>query len=111
MPLSSDLAILRVARLTVPPGGEPPSEVAWGTTVLPVESGTPSVRLDAPEFAGQGLDPVQNDAALGAGGRFVIAPGRRYAVRDDGPVPAVALDVAILPSETLSPTLGSGEWP
>ena len=107
LPLSIGLAYLRVARLTVPPGGGLPSAVAWGTTVLLVESGTLSVWVDDADVAEQGLEPDQFDAALGAGERFVVAPGVRYAVRNDGPMPAVALAITVAPFS--SPASNGGE--
>jgi quercetin dioxygenase-like cupin family protein len=106
---STDPATLRVARLAVPPGSEPQAEVAPGPTVIMVASGTLLVRVDG--AVGQGLDAARSETALGAGERLVIAPGARYAVRNDRPTPAEALVVAIVRVATPTPMLGPGEPP
>ncbi len=97
IPRSADPIVLRMVRLTVPPGVRLPPEVASGPTALLIESGTLSVWVDNRGVIGQGLDPVQIDAVLSAGDRLVIVSGARYAVRNDGPSPAVALVVANVP--------------
>jgi hypothetical protein len=101
LPLATGPVVLRVARLVVSSGGALPPEEASGWTVLMVEAGSLSVRVDGAALAGWGLDPSQFDAPLSAGGRLVIVPGARYAVRNDGVTPAVALVVAIEPVETM----------
>ena len=111
VPPSTGTATLRVARLTVPPGVGPPPEVASGPTVLMVETGALSVRYDGAVWVGQGLDATQTETVLGYGERLVLAPGARYIVRNDGPTPAVALVVTILPVETATPMLGPAEPP
>ena len=95
-------------RLTVPPGVRLPPEAASGPTALLIEYGTLSVWVDNLVLIGQGNEPAQIDAALSAGDRLAIVSGARYAVRNDGPTPAVAFVVAVVPVETPAPTLGAG---
>lgn len=100
LPPSTGPATLRVARLTVPPGGGLPSAVAPGPTVLTVESGALTVRVDGAVWFGPGLDAAYSDTVLRHGERLVIPAGARHAVRNDGPTPAVALVVMIHPDES-----------
>jgi hypothetical protein len=94
-----------VARLTVPPGVGLPLEVASGPTVLLVEAGTLSVRIDGAFSAGPGLDAAYPDTMLSSGERLVFAAGERYAVRNDALTPAVALVVALV---SVDPSLDGG---
>ena len=105
--LAAGPANLRLARLTVPPSGALPSEVAAGPTVLLVESGILSVRGNAPFFPGDGKDPARFDAGLRTGERLALDAGARYTVRNDGPTTAVALVVAIVP--LISPATNDDE--
>ncbi len=112
VPRSADPIVLRMVRLTVPAGARLPPEAASGPTALLVESGTLSVWVDNLVLIGQeGNEPAQINATLSAGDRLSIASGARYAVRNAGPTPAVALVVAIVPVETLAPTLDAGARP
>jgi hypothetical protein len=97
--LSAGSAHLRVTRLTVPPGVGLSSEAVRGPTVLLIEAGTVAVRIDRSDIGGTGLEAVNTAAVLGPGEPLIVAPGERYAVRNDGPAPAVALLVAIVPVE------------
>jgi hypothetical protein len=67
--------------------------------VLLVEVGTLEVRVDSADAAGSGLEAVKTAAVLGPGEQLVVALGERYAVRNDGPAPVVALLVEIVPVE------------
>jgi hypothetical protein len=98
-------ATLRLERLTLPPRTGLPPEVTSGPTVLLVEAGTLAVQTYGATYVKQGLDAAQVDTTLSAGKRLVIVAGARYAVRNDGPTPAVALVVTILHCAT--PSLSS----
>ena len=108
IPRSADPIVLRMDRLTVPPGIRLPPEAASGPTALLVESGTLSVWVDNLVLIGQGIEPAQIDAALSAGDRLAIVSGARYFLRNDGPTPAMAFVVAVVPIETPAPTLVRG---
>lgn len=110
-PPSTSPALLRVARLTIPPGVVLPPEVAAGPMVLLVESGTLSIRVDGDVWGAQGLELAEADTVLDAGEGFVIAAGVRHAVRNDGPASVVASVIAIVSGETATPMLGPGEPP
>jgi hypothetical protein len=97
-------ATLRIERLTVPPGTALPIEAATGPTVLLVEVGTLSVRADLATWSGSGLDAPSADTHLRSGQRLVISSGVRYAVRNDWPVPVVALLVTLDPAVLDPPT-------
>ena len=101
--------LLRVARLTIPPGVALPPEVPAGPKVLLVESGTLSVRIDGEVWGDLGLEVAETDTVLNAGEGLVIAAGARHAVRNDGPTPAVASVIAIVPGASPTPMLGPGE--
>jgi hypothetical protein len=109
--LAAGTADLRLERLTVPPGTSLPPEVAAGPTVLLVEAGTVSVVVDDIAFIGQGLDPTQFVATLSPRERLIIAPGARYAVRNDGPLPAVALALTLAPPDARAPMSGGKGLP
>ena len=95
--LAAGPARLQVARLAVPPGVELSAEAAPGPAVLLVETGALAVPDDGVAGMELGLASPQNHLVLRAGQRLVVAPGERYTVRNDGPTPAVALLVAIVP--------------
>jgi hypothetical protein len=99
-------ARLRVERLALPPGTRLPPEAASGPTVLLVEVGALSVRGEGAASAERGFYPSQFDAPLSAGERLAVAAGTRYAVRNDGQSPAVALVVTIAPVPSWTPRAG-----
>jgi hypothetical protein len=103
VPLETGAVILRVTRLVVPPSVNLVPEVASGWTVVLVETGTLSVRVDGAVFVGQGLDPAQVDGTLSAGERLVIPPGARYAVHNDGLAVVQALTVTLVSSDSSAP--------
>ena len=93
--LEAGPATLRVARLNVPPSDGLTLEAAPGPTVLLVAAGTLSIWYDDPVMVGPDGDvPV---TVLHPGQRLVIAAGARYVVGNDGPTPAVALVVSVVP--------------
>jgi quercetin dioxygenase-like cupin family protein len=95
--LATGSAVLRVSRLTVPPGTDLPPEAAPGPTMLLVETGTLAVRADGDAYVGQLFGAAPTDTVLRSGERLVVAAGAVYAVRNDGPTAAAALVVAIEP--------------
>jgi hypothetical protein len=95
--LAAGPARLRAARLAVPPGVEVIAGPVSGPVVLLVESGVLAVPGDWVTAHEAGLDPWQLSRLLHAGQTQVVSPGARYAVRNDGPAPAVVLTVAIVP--------------
>jgi quercetin dioxygenase-like cupin family protein len=112
LPLLPDgTANFRIERLTMPSGTSLPPETAPGPTVLLVEAGTLSVRVESGVVLGPGLDAAYPDTVLVSGERLVIAPDASYAVRNDGPTPAVALVVTIVPINSPAPIDGQAERP
>jgi redox-sensitive bicupin YhaK (pirin superfamily) len=111
VPRSDDPTVLRMVRLTIPAGARLPPEAASGPTALLVESGNLSVWVENLILIGQGNEQAYFDAALSAEDRLVIASGARYTVRNNGPIPAVALVVAVVPVGTPVPTLAAGVLP
>ena len=94
--LAAGPATLRVARLNVPPSDGLTLEAAPGPTLLLVEAGTLSIWYD-PVVVGPGPDGDVPLTVLHPGQRLVIAASTRYVVGNDGPAPAVALVVSIVP--------------
>jgi hypothetical protein len=97
VPLAAGPARLRVARLVVPPRVEVIAEPVPGPVVLLVESGVLAVPGDGVTAQELGLDAWQLPRLLHAGQTRVVSPGARYALRNDGPAPAMVLTVAIIP--------------
>ncbi len=64
--------------------------------MLLVESGVLAVPGDGVTAHELGLNAWQLSRLLHAGQTQVISPGARYALRNDGPAPAVVLSAAII---------------
>jgi mannose-6-phosphate isomerase-like protein (cupin superfamily) len=102
--LTADTAILRLDRLTVPPGTGLPAKAASNPMVLLVETGTLSVQVERAVWVGSGPNAAYPNTVLTSGQSIVVAAGDRHTVRNNDPTPAVALVVTIVPAHSQGAT-------
>jgi hypothetical protein len=104
-------AVRRVTRLTLSPGDGLRLVAASGPTLLLVEAGALSVRVDGGVVVGPGPDSSYPDTVLSRGEWFLITANLGPLVRNDGSAPAEALVLAIVPDESEAPIPSAGEPP
>jgi hypothetical protein len=113
-------AFVGLSRLTVDPGAAVPEVVVPGPSVVAVETGRLTVRLDgtgrldrssasdatgidAPTVPGQAVSLSEED-------RLTVPTATPYLLRNDGGTPATALLAVLLPPAPTMPTAADNPW-
>ena len=115
-------AFVRLGRLAFAPGASQPRTALLGQLLVAVERGALTVRVEGEATVGRAASasasaspaagtPPAGDILVGPGDTLMLSSGARYAIRNAGQTPAVALTLALFPWSAGASGEGRFLWP